>query len=62
MRYPEALGEDGGRDLLVLGHLGDELFLALFLFSFSNRDYPISLYEGILVNVTINNELEPFCI
>ena len=25
MRYPEALGEDGGRDLLVLGHLGDEL-------------------------------------
>ena len=24
-RYPEALGEDGGRDLLVLGHLGDEL-------------------------------------
>ena len=24
-RYPEALGEDGGRNLLVLGHLGDEL-------------------------------------
>ena len=25
MRYPESLGEDGGRDLLVLGHLGEQL-------------------------------------
>ena len=25
VRYPEVLGEDGGRDLLVLGHLGEQL-------------------------------------